>query len=167
MAVLMAAAPGACKAPPKPAPPTRPAVDTARIADTVRADVAQLVVDFNAHDAAKVASHDAPDVVQMFHGEGNTVGPAEDQVNNQQFFGANPNATLSLTAQSVDASAVGDMAIFRSKYVLTLTNPKTRKPAVETGNYVAGYKPQPDGSWKMAWSVGSDTPAPAPPAVSE
>jgi hypothetical protein len=35
----------------------------------------------------------------------------------------------------------------------------------ETGNYLAGYKPQADGSWKQTWSVVSnDAPAPAAPA---
>jgi hypothetical protein len=48
---------------------------------------------------------------------------------------------------------------------MTFTDPKTKKDATETGNYIAVYKPQTDGSWKLAWSVGADTPAPAPAAA--
>jgi hypothetical protein len=33
----------------------------------------------------------------------------------------------------------------------------------ETGNRLAGYKQQSDGSWKIVWSIGGDAP-PATPA---
>jgi ketosteroid isomerase-like protein len=160
MAVLMAAFVGACGKPES----AKPAVDTGKIADAVKADEAQLLADFNAHDAAKVASHDAPDVVQMAHGAPNTVGPAADLAANQQLFTGDPTQHFAIANETVDVSASGDMAIYRSTYVYNFVDPKTRKPVSENGNYVAGYKPQPDGSWKIAWSIIADTAA--PPAAS-
>ncbi|HEY1447947.1 MAG TPA: hypothetical protein VGF33_05385 [Caulobacteraceae bacterium] len=157
---LMAASLAGC------APPAaKSSVDTGKIADTVKADVAQNVADFNAHDAAKVASHDAPDVVQIFHGTANETGAAADQAASVKFFADNPTTHFSVADGSVDVSASGDLAIYRSSYAMTVTDPKTKKDVTETGNYIAAYKPQTDGSWKLAWSVGSDTPAPAPAAA--
>jgi len=142
----------------------KPAVDTAKIADAVKADEVQLTADFNAHDVAKVVSHDAPGVVQMYHGAPNFIGVDGDTENNKEFFKASPDTKFSDTGGTVDVAASGDMAVYRSTYTLTLTDPKTNKPVTDTGNYLAGYKPQPDGSWKMTWSVLSDTPPAAPAA---
>lgn len=157
---LIVASLGACTP-----PAAKSGVDTGKIADAVKADVAQNAADFNAHDPVKVASHDAPDVVQIFHGTANESGPAADQAASVKFFADNPTTHFSVTDGSVDVSASGDMAIYRSSYAMTVTDPKTKKDVTETGNYIAAYKPQTDGSWKLAWSVGSDTPAPAPAAA--
>lgn len=159
-AVLLAASLGACNK----AEPGKPAADTAKITDAIKADQAQLTADFNAHDVTKIVSHDAPGVVQMYHGAPNYVGVDGDTENNKAFFKANPDTKFSDSGATVDVAAAGDMAIYRSTYTLTLVDPKTRKPVSETGNYVVGYKPQPDGTWKMVWSVLSNTP-PAPPAA--
>jgi hypothetical protein len=56
------------------------------------------------------------------------------------------------------------MAVVRATTVATFTDPKTKKPVTTTSNSVSGYKLQPDGSWKIEWSVVSDT-VPAPAAV--
>ena len=162
VAVLAVASLGACTN----TASVKPAVDTAKIAAAVKADEDQLTLDFNAHDVGKVVGHDAPDVVQMFHGFPNFVGLAGDTTNNQQFFAANPNGHFALADAVVDVAASGDMAVYRATYVLTFTDPKTKAPATEHGNYLAGYKQQADGSWKMAWSIGADMPAPTPAAKS-
>ena len=161
-AVLAAASLGACTN----TASVKPAVDTAKIAAAVKADEDQLTLDFNAHDVGKVVGHDAPDVVQMFHGFPNFVGVAGDTTNNQQFFAANPNGKFEVADAVVDVAASGDMAVYRATYVLTFTDPKTKVPATEHGNYLAGYKQQADGSWKMTWSIGADMPAPPPAAKS-
>jgi ketosteroid isomerase-like protein len=159
MAVLMAASVGACNK----ADSAKPAVDTGKITTAVKADEAQLVTDFNAHDATKVASHDAADVVQMGHGQANTVGAAADLAANQKGFATDASQHVDISNENVDVAASGDMAVYRSTYVFKGMDPKTKKPMTETGNYLAGYKLQPDGSWKIAWSIVSDTaPAPAP-----
>ncbi len=157
LAALMAAAVSACNQ----TALVKPAADTAKVADAVKADVAQLVVDLNAHDSAKAAGHDAPDVVGIFHGAPNVVGPAADEASNKQAAG-DPNWHVTLVDQAVDVPASGDMAVYRSTYDNTFTDAKTKKPTTLRVNYLAGYKKQADGSWKIAWYVVSDTgPAPA------
>lgn len=50
----------------------------AKTTEEARAIVAAISVAYNSHDAAKVASHDAPDYVSMFHGFATATGPAAD-----------------------------------------------------------------------------------------
>ena len=162
-AALMAASLAACN----PATPAKPAVDTSKIADAVKADATQLVADYNAHDAAKVASHMASDEIAMFHGSPNTVGAVANDAATKKTFADIPDLHVTLADQTVDVPASGDMAVFRSSYVTTLTDPKTKKSVTDKGNYLAGYKQQADGSWKQEWSVVSDVgppPAAAPAA---
>jgi len=150
---------GACN----PAAPAKPAVDTAKVADAVKADATQALADYNAHDAAKFARHLAADGVGMFHGAPNVVGSAAMEATLKQ-APPDPAAHVTLSAETVDVAASGDMAVFRSKYVGVFTDPKTRKTVTEPGNYLVGYKQQADGTWKQEWSVVSDE-APAPAAA--
>lgn len=160
-AALMTVALAACQ---KPAP-AAPAVDTAKAAEAVKADMADLVTAFNAKDVAKAVGHDAPDYVGMMHGMANAVGPAADaEVTKMQV--ADPAAKLVTSDEKVDVAASGDMAVYRATYAYSYTDPKTKKPATETGNWVVGYKSV-DGAWKLAWSIVSDTPAAAPPAAAK
>lgn len=159
LAAVMAVSLGACDK-----MSAKPAADTGKISDSVKADVAQLVADFNAHDAVKTASHDAPDVVQMNHGMANIVGKDADLAFTTKGFAADPSQHVTDNNGAVDVAASGDMAVYRSTYVFTGKDAKTGKAMTETGNYLAGYRQQPDGTWKMTWSVVSDAPAPAPAA---
>lgn len=142
-----------------PREPVRPEI-------AVKADIDQLVRDFNAHDAVKVAAHDVADVVQMSHGGPNIVGAAMDLEANRQQLAADPSAHIAVADPRIDVAASGDMAIYRSSYVFTSTGEKTGRPIVEAGNYLAGYRLQADGTWKMQWSVVSDTPTAAPSSPS-
>ena len=160
LSALLAASLTACAKPEA----AKPAVDTAKIADTVKADVKQLVADFNAHDADKAVSHDAPDYVGMFHGLANVKGPAEDLALTKQQV-ADTTAKIEVSDEIVDVAASGDMAVYRATYAYSFTDPKTKKAGTEAGNWVLGYKQQADGGMKLAWGVVSDLPpAPAAPA---
>ncbi|MGZ3377102.1 MAG: YybH family protein [Phenylobacterium sp.] len=159
LAALATLALGACAQ-----PAAKPAVDTAKIADAVKADAEASVADLNAKNADKAVSHDAPNVVGMFHGAPNVNSPAEDLASTKQQV-TDPAFKLAIANETVDVAQAGDMAVFRSTYVATMTDPKTKKVITENGNWVVQYKPQSDGSWKMAISVVSDTPAAAAPAA--
>jgi ketosteroid isomerase-like protein len=161
IAVLMAASLGACDD----IESAKPAVDTAKIADTIKSDVNQLSNDFNAHDAGRVTGHDAPDVVQMAHGQANTTGSAADLAANKQLFSYDKIARVTVANPSVDVAASGELAVYHSTYVYNFTNPKTKGPVTEHGNYLAGYQRQPNGSWRIEWSVLSDV-GPTPTAKS-
>jgi ketosteroid isomerase-like protein len=132
-------------------------VDAGKVAAAVKADVAQLLVDYNARDPVKTASHDAPDIVQMVHGSPNVVGQAADLASDRKQFAANPMAHTTLSNETVDVAASGEMAVYRATYDSSFTNARTKKTRTETGNYVAGYRLQPDGSWKIQWAIYSNT----------
>lgn len=134
------------------------AVDTGKISDAIKADVAAGLADFNAHDVSKAGSHDAPDAVEMFHGMPNVVGI--DAIKADAAKNPDTSAHVDLSNESVDVAASGDMAVYHSTFAVTFTDPKTKKPGSSQGNYLVGYKKQADGSWKIEWSVVSDTPAP-------
>ena len=137
------------------------AADVAKTTTDARTDIAAISAAYNAHDAIKAASYDAPDYVSMFHGFGTAIGPAADIESMKQQF-ADPATGFDLNIQSVDVSKAGDTAVVRSLYQFSFTDPKTKKVASEKGNWVAGFKRQSDGSLKLAWSIGADTPG-APP----
>ena len=133
-----------------------PAVDTAKVADAVKADAHLVVQQFNAREVDKGVAHDAPNYVGMFHGMPNVNGPAEDLAATKQ-QASDPAANLSVSNEVVDVAASGEMAVYRATYAYTLTDPATSKPMIEQGNWLLGYKIQPDGSWKVTWGVASDT----------
>jgi ketosteroid isomerase-like protein len=163
LAALMLLGVSACT-PPKAA---KASVDTAKVADAIKADVAQGVTAFNAKDADKAVALDADDFVGMFHGAPNVSGKAADLAATKQAYAADPSGKVSVSDESVDVASSGDVAVYRATYSFTGTDPKTKKPISETGNWLLGLKAQADGSWKIAWSVVSNTaaaPAMAPAA---
>jgi len=136
-----------------------PKADTGKIADAIKADVADGLAAFNARDADKAGAHNAQDVVFMFHGAPNVVGAAANLAGAKQSYAADKTAHVTLSNESVDVPASGEMAVYHSTYDITFTNPTTKKPGTEKGNYLVGYKQQADGTWKIAWAVISDAPA--------
>ncbi|HWE46103.1 MAG TPA: hypothetical protein VG407_08740 [Caulobacteraceae bacterium] len=127
-------------------------------ADGVKADVHSLIAAFNAHDAAKTVSHDAPDFVGMFHGMANNLGPAAD-LSITKLQVADPKAHIDLSNERVDVSKAGDMAVYRATYAATSTDPKANRTVVEHGNLLIGYRIGPNGMPQVTWDSFSDTPA--------
>jgi ketosteroid isomerase-like protein len=157
--ILLAGTLSACAKPEA----AKPAVDTAKITDTVKADVEALVTALNAKDIDKAVSHDAPNIVGMFHGAPNISSPAEDKALTSQQL-KDSAFHLEVSNPTVDVAQAGDMAVYRSNYKATFTDTKTNKQVTEEGNWVAIYKPQSDGSWKVALSMIADA-APAASAA--
>ncbi|HLZ83168.1 MAG TPA: nuclear transport factor 2 family protein [Caulobacteraceae bacterium] len=156
ISALLAASLGACQK----AEPAKPAVDTGKIADAVKADAAQRVADVNAHDPAKYASHFATDAIAMRSDRANAVGPAAIQADFAKTMAATPDLHVVLSNPIVEVAASGDLAVFRATSAANMTDPITHKSVTITRNSIAEYKPQADGSWKIVWSVLSDA---APP----
>lgn len=146
-----------CSTPPPPAATS--VVDVDKIAEMVKTDARQLVQDFNSHDAVKAVSHDAPGIVSMFHGVANVVGPEADLAMTRKQL-ADPEAHIAVSDETVDVASAGDMAVYHAAYAFIMTDPATKLPVTEHGNWVVGYRLQPTGGWKIAWNVVSDTPAP-------
>lgn len=140
---------------PAPQAAATPAADPAKVAEEVKAAIKTQVEAYAARDPAKAASIVAPDLVTMFHGAPNTVGLAPNlEVMKAQM--ADPALKLEVSDETVDVAASGDLAVYHATYRFTFTNPATRQPATEVGNWVAVFKRQPDGAMKMSKDVISD-----------
>lgn len=138
------------------------AVDHAAVAAEVKAAIRTQIDAYAARDPQKAISIASPDMLGMFHGEANNVGrdAVLAQIKAQM---ADPAVKLEASDETVDVAASGDMAVYRAVYRFTFTNPATGQPAVETGNWVAVFNRQADGSMKLSKDMVLDLP-PAPAA---
>jgi hypothetical protein len=118
--------------------------DMNSVAATVEADAKQIVVDYDAKDAAKVASHDGEGYVGMYAGTPNIVGAAADQASTVEQF-KDPAIHYALTGKpKTTVSKSGDIAVFESGYAFTTTDATTKKPVIENGTWIAIYRKQGD-----------------------
>lgn len=124
-------------------------VGTAAVADTIKTDVAQLVAGLNAHDAVKATAYDDPNIVSMQCGSPPTVGAEVDREAFKAGFANDPLWKVSLIDETVDVASSGDMAVYRGTYnedhghAGVLMTHKTI--------FMAEFKRQSDGSWRMVW----------------
>ena len=130
--------------------------DPAKVADEVKAVIHTQVEAYAARDPAKAASIMAPDVLGMFHGESNTKGK-EASAASMRAQMADPLMKLDVTEESVDVASSGDLAVYHATYHFTYTDPATKGPAIETGNWVAVLKRQGDGTMKMIKDIVADS----------
>lgn len=132
-------------------------VDPVATAAEIQALAKDHIAAFNARDAIGATAMQTSDYLGFFHGMPNTVGHAADLAITKEQV-ADPAMKLVIGNEHVDVAQAGDMATWRCTYRYTYTDPATRQPRVELGNYIIGFKRQPDGRMKAAWSVVSDTP---------
>ncbi len=134
------------------------ATDTAKITDAVKANAEGVVAAYNAHDAAKAASYDAPDYLGLFHGAAPVAGMAGDEAE-MKLQMEDPAVNWTVSDGTITVAKAGDMAVYQAAYVFTYTDPDTKRPATERGNWIAIFKKQDDGSMKLWRSLGIDLPA--------
>ncbi|WP_155264225.1 YybH family protein [Sphingomonas segetis] len=133
--------------------------DTSATAAQVRSDALGVVAAYNAQDAHKAASYDAPDYVGVYHGTPNTVGPAADEAGMKTQMAA-AKVDWQLGDGKVTVSKSGDLGIFEAPYTFVIAVPNAPVTR-ETGTWIAIFKRQDDGSMKLWRSIASDTPAAA------
>lgn len=121
------------------------------IASTIKADVAELVAGINAKDIAKATKFDAPDLVSMESGREPSVGAKADRDGLSMAFKYSPNWHLSMIDETVDVARAGDMAVYRGTYAED--SMRDGVPYTHKGDYVAGFRRDPDGMWRVHWSV--------------
>ena len=63
-------------------------------------------------------------------------------------FVADPNLDMSFASDRVQVAKSGDLAYSRGHFTLRSTDPTTRQPRTDTGNYLTVWQKQADGSWK-------------------
>ncbi|MGC2195211.1 MAG: nuclear transport factor 2 family protein [Terriglobales bacterium] len=124
-------------------------VDTAAIAKTIKAEVAQLVAGLNAHDAVKTTTYDAPNVISMECGSPSTVGIEADREGFKMGFAHDPLWRVSLIDETVDVASSGDLAVYRGTY--NEDNSRAGVVMTHKTNFLAEFKRQSDGSWRIVW----------------
>ena len=140
---------------------TQPAVppDT-RAADVqaVAAVEATMLKDMAGKDADKVVSYFADNATGLYPGNGIVTGKADIKATFAPFL-ADPNFAITFQNTGAVASKGGDMVYSVGTFTMTLTDPKTKKPATEKGKYLTVYMKQADGSWKaVADTYNSNSP---------
>lgn len=129
------------------------------VADEVWASASAIVTAFNDKDAEKAVSYNAPDFIQMFHGQPNA-DYADHLPNTRKQF-ADPAVKLSVSQEKVDVAQAGDMAIYTARYIYNFTDPADSEVVTEHGNWVMIFRRQSDSSMKVYREIISDIP-PAP-----
>lgn len=124
-----------------------PVADVKAIEAQLREGEAQWNRDYAARDAAKLAGHYAPDAalanpgVALVSG-GSAIAEAVKQ------FAADPNLKVEFASDRIQVSASGDLAYTRGHFSMGSTDPVTKKPRSDTGNYLTVWQKQGDGGWK-------------------
>jgi ketosteroid isomerase-like protein len=118
---------------------------------TIRSEVAEIVAGINTEDIAKATKYDAPDLVSMESGRTPSVGAKADHDGLAMAFKYAPGWHLTKIDETVDVARSGDMAVYRGTYAEDSTHDGV--PFTHTGNYIAGFKHDPDGVWRIHWSA--------------
>lgn len=132
-------------------------VDAISVKQQVQRHAREIVASYNAHDAARTASFDAPDYIGMFHGTPNVQGPAADEAG-MKIQMQDSAAAWTQGKDRITVSRDGTIAIYEAPYTFTFTEAESKKLIKDTGNWIAIFKRQPDGSMKLWRSIGTDAP---------
>ena len=121
--------------------------------EAVNRTAQEMLIAFDAKDAAKVNSYYTPDAIIATAGrpaakDGRSVSKAikDDLVD--------PNFKMILSNEKTEVAASGDLAYRRGSYKITATNPQTKLAEHIVGTYLTIFRKQADGSWKIVEDFG-------------
>jgi ketosteroid isomerase-like protein len=117
----------------------------------IRSEVAEIVAGINAKDIDKATKYDAPDLVSMESGRTPSIGAKADHDGLSMAFKYAPSWHLTMVDETVDVSKSVDLAVYRGTYAEDSS--RDGVPFTHIGNYVAGFRHDPDGVWRVHWSV--------------
>lgn len=121
------------------------------IAAQIKADVAEMIAGINTKDVDKATKFDAPELMAMESGRTPSVGAKADHDGLSMVFKYVPSWHLTMVDETVDVAASGDMAVYRS--TCREDSLHDGVPFTHDGNYIAGFRRDPDGMWRVHWSV--------------
>jgi len=138
-----------------PSPATRAAIhyqaSQSSIASLIKAEVADEIAGINGKDAAKATAHEAEDTIAMESGRPPIIGKQVYEQGLAMVFKHQPEWRLRMVDESVDVAKAGDMAVYRSTY--DEDSARDGVPYTHRGNFIAGFKRDPAGIWRIHWSV--------------
>ncbi len=117
---------------------------------------------YNAHDAKGLAAQYEADAGLASIG----TSLMTDATSRDAFlagFASDPALKVDFASDRILVAASGELASSRGHYTMTYTDPATKQPKTEIGNYLTVYRKQPDGSWQAVEDF--TTPGPAAAAV--
>ncbi len=110
-------------------------------------EVAAFVADWGGKDAGRIAAHYTDDGTVMIPNSPTLTGK-EAIANAMKDAFTDPNWSLALQTAQVDISKSGDLGYARGTYVLTATDPASKKAVTERGRFLTIFRKAADGSWK-------------------
>jgi ketosteroid isomerase-like protein len=131
--------------------PASPTQSPAAIAARIKADVAEMIHGINTKNIDEATRFDAADLVSMESGREPSVGAKADHDGLSMAFKYAPSWHLTMLDETVDVARSGDMAVYRGSYAED--SMRDGVPFTHKGNYLAGFKRDADGVWRVHWSV--------------
>ena len=122
------------------------AADADSVKQALKADETKWNKDFKAKDTEGLAGHYADDAYLVVPG----LKPADGSTAIRQIYATastDPAFAVEFASDKVDVA--GDLAYARGKFTEKYTDRKTGKAMTDSGSYLAVYKKQDDGSWKV------------------
>ncbi len=129
------------------APQKAPATDAAAVEKELRGIETQWNTDYNSRNVDAVMGHYAEDAALANPGMQLAAASESRRTAITQFL-ADPNLKISFESDRVQVAKSGDLAYTRGHFTLQATDPATKQPRTDTGNYLTVWQKQSDGSWK-------------------
>lgn len=124
----------------------------ASLEDDVRAFEAEVMASYNRGDAARAASHYAPDAFVFIPNQPPTRGRDAIALNIARFM-RDPNFRLGYVNQSTDVSDASDMAYTRGQLTVSYTDPTTNSVSTINSNYLLVMRRRPGSEWRIVEDI--------------
>ena len=110
--------------------------------------------DFATKDADRLSSYYSEDAVLMAPGMPPSVGRESIRAALKGMV-ADPALSLKFMAAKIEVSESGDLGYTRGAYVMTMSDPVTKKLVNDHGSNVTTYRKDTDGKWKAVADIAS------------
>jgi len=144
-------------------------VDTAKETAALQAQLDAFNAAAKAKDADKMVALDAADV--KGYGGGPDINGRDEDLKATKAMLADPAYSFAVKAEHTEIAKSGDLAVQTGTFEAAGTSPTTKAVEHVTGHFVAAFRKDADGTWKLAAVSSSPTsampaaaPAPAPDA---
>jgi len=132
-------------------------VDTAKETAALQAQLDAFNAAAKAKDAEKMVALDATDV--KGYGGGPDINGRDEDLKVTKAMLADPAYSFAVKAEHTEIAKSGDLAVQTGSFEGAGTNPTTKAVEHATGHYVAAFRKDADGTWKLAAVSSSPTPA--------